>query len=465
MPSMSDARERRPNISAESSGRTSAGSNSSSVPSEQASAASRLRPMVVAIGLWHRTQMAVLRLGSTGKLSRVPQSGHAMAKGVALVRGRAAPDGATLPFAAGSAPASRPSLAAPSSRCCRRPAEDAMLLHAASPRSTHTTQQARMKLRIRWRIFAFLFGFGLIAYVQRTGVTVAAARMMPELHLSQLQIGLIEQAFVIGYALFQLPGGLLGQRFGARAAFTAFGIVAFAAVMATPAAPELFNGAALFTVLLGAQFLLGIAQAGIFPVSNGVFEAWFPARQWALALGAQNMGLNLGAALTPPLIAVLMSAVGWQEALAWSSIPPVVVIALWVWYARNSPREHPAVSSAELAELGDEGTRAPVNDKVTVRRLLRLLGHRSTLLLALSYLAMNYSFFLLSNWCFLYLIQERHFSVLQSGWLAMLPPIVAGVGSGVGGVTTGWLCKRFGATWGYRGVPLVALPLVGVLLL
>ncbi|HTL93476.1 MAG TPA: MFS transporter [Steroidobacteraceae bacterium] len=324
---------------------------------------------------------------------------------------------------------------------------------------------ARITPRIRWRIFAFLFAFGLIAYVQRTGVTVAAERMMPELHLSQLQIGLIEQAFVIGYALFQLPGGLLGQRFGARAAFTAFGIVAFAAVMATPAAPELFNGAALFTVLLGAQFLLGIAQAGIFPVSNGVFEAWFPARQWALALGAQNMGLNLGAALTPPLIAVLMSAVGWQQALAWSSIPPVVVIALWVWYARNSPREHPAVSSAELAELGDEGAQTPVDDKVTVRRLLRLLGHRSTLLLALSYLAMNYSFFLLSNWCFLYLIQERHFSVLQSGWLAMLPPILAGVGSGVGGVTTGWLCKRYGATWGYRGVPLVALPLVGVLLL
>ena len=228
-----------------------------------------------------------------------------------------------------------------------------MLLHAASARSN---LKARMNRRIRWRIFAFMFAFGLIAYVQRTGVTIAAERMMPELHLSQLQIGWIEQAFVIGYALFQLPGGLLGQRFGARAAFTAFGIVAFAAVMATPAAPALLSGASLFIVLLGAQFLLGIAQAGIFPVSNGVFEAWFPARQWALVLGAQNMGLNLGAALTPPLIAVLMSAVGWQQALAWSSIPPVVVIALWVWYARNSPREHPAVSGVELAELGDENT-------------------------------------------------------------------------------------------------------------
>jgi ACS family glucarate transporter-like MFS transporter len=318
--------------------------------------------------------------------------------------------------------------------------------------------------RVRWRIFGFLFAFGLIAYVQRTGVTIAAERMMPDLHLSQLEIGWIEQAFVIGYALFQLPGGLLGQRVGARAAFTAFGIVAFAAVMATPAAPELLSGTALFIVLLGAQFVLGTAQAGIFPVSNGVFEAWFPARQWALALGAQNMGLNLGAALTPPLIAGLMTAVGWQQALAWSAIPPVLLIGLWAWYARNTPREHPGVSTAELAELGD-AARANVDDRVTLRRLLHLLAHRNTSLLALSYLAMNYSFYLLSNWCFLYLIQQRHFSVLESGWLAMLPPIVAGAGSGIGGIATGRLCARYGATWGYRAVPLVALPLVGVLLL
>lgn len=321
-----------------------------------------------------------------------------------------------------------------------------------------------IRARIRWRIFGFLFAFGLIAYVQRTGVTVAAERMMPELHLTQLQIGWIEQAFVVGYALFQVPGGLIGQRFGARATFTLFGLVAFAAVLATPAAPALLRGSALFTVLVGAQFVLGLAQGCIFPVSNGVFEAWFPSRQWALAQGAQNMGLNIGAALTPPLVAVLMTTVGWQQALAWSAIPSVLVVALWAWYGRNTPREHPSVSAAELAEL-DGTAQANVDDKVTLRRLLRLLAHRNSAFLALSYLAMNYSFYLLSNWCFLYLIQQRHFSVLQSGWLSMAPPIVAGVGSGIGGVATGKLCARYGAAWGFRGVPLVALPLVAVLLL
>jgi ACS family glucarate transporter-like MFS transporter len=61
--------------------------------------------------------------------------------------------------------------------------------------------------RVRWRIFGLLFALGLLAYAQRTNVTIAAERMMPALHLTQLQIGWIEQAFVIGYALFQLPAG------------------------------------------------------------------------------------------------------------------------------------------------------------------------------------------------------------------------------------------------------------------
>ena len=325
-----------------------------------------------------------------------------------------------------------------------------------------STQWARP--RIRWRIFGFLFTFGLLAYAQRSSVTIAAAQMMPDLHLTQLQIGWIEQAFVVGYAVFQIPGGLLGQVLGARVAFTLFGVVAFLAMMAVPFSPMLFGGTLLFVMLVGAQFLLGAAQGGIFPVSNGVFESWFPARQWALVQGAQTMGLNIGSALTPPLIAALMETEGWQRALAWSSLPAVLAIVLWVWYARNTPREHPAVSADELRELGELADTTP-DSKISLRRLLRMLGHRNTAVLALSYLAMNYAFYLIYNWCFLYLIQQRHMPILESGWVSMAPPIAGGLGAGIGGLLTGWLCKVLGPRWGFRAVPLVALPLAGVLLL
>ena len=82
-----------------------------------------------------------------------------------------------------------------------------------------------------------------------------------------------------------------------------------------------------------------------------------------------------------------------------------------------------------------------------------------------SYLCMNYSFYLLSNWVFLYLVHERNFSALESRWLAMAPPLAAAVGAGIGGMITAVLCTRFGDRWGYRLVPLCALPFAGALLL
>jgi len=325
-------------------------------------------------------------------------------------------------------------------------------------------------MRIRWRIFSFLFSFGFVAYLQQKSITVAAERMMPELGLSQLQIGWLEQAFVLGYAIFQMPGGVFGQRLGARRTLVIIGLTAFLATVATPLAPDYFSGGALFAALLGAQVLLGCSQGAVFPVSAGVFEAWFPPDRWSFVQGLQTMGLGLGAALTPPLIASLMATVGWQPALLWSSLPALALIALWAWYGRNTPREHPAVSERELAEIGTHaaqgaGGDAVVHSSISLKQLLRLLGNRNVLLLAISYMCMNYTFYLLSNWVFLYLVQERRFSLLESGWLATAPPLAAALGAGIGGVLTGIFCRRFGERWGFRLVPLAAMPAAAVLLL
>jgi ACS family glucarate transporter-like MFS transporter len=318
-------------------------------------------------------------------------------------------------------------------------------------------------IRIRWRILAFLFGFGFLAYVQQKSITVAAEQIMPTLHLSQLQIGWLEQAFVIGYALFQMPGGIFGQRVGARRTFVIIGLAAFLAMIATPVAPALFDGQALFAVLLGAQLLLGVAQAAIFPVSAGVFSAWFPPNRWALVQGLQTMGMQLGAAITPALIASLMVIAGWQKALIWTTLPALGLIGWWAWYGRNTPSEHRGVGAAELREIGDREGGA-VDSGITLARVLEVLKDRNALLLFVSYTCMNYVFYLLSNWVFLYLVQERHFSVLESGWLATAPPLAAAVGAGLGGAIAGRLCERYGFRWGYRLVPLVAMPASGLLL-
>jgi ACS family glucarate transporter-like MFS transporter len=239
---------------------------------------------------------------------------------------------------------------------------------------------------------------------------------------------------------------------------------AFLATVATPLVPYILGGFSLFAALLLTQLLLGCSQAGIFPISAGVFEVWFSPRQWTSVQGLQTMGLGLGAALTPPLVTHLMATMGWQQALLWASLPAVGLISLWAWYGRDTPREHPSVVAAELEEIGPQAA-VPVDSDLGVSRLLAILKNRNVLLLAGSYLCMNYSFYLLSNWVFLYLVQERKFSMLEGGWLASTPPLAAALGAGIGGLITGVLCRRLGDRWGYRLVPLISLPLVGVLLL
>jgi MFS transporter, ACS family, glucarate transporter len=316
-------------------------------------------------------------------------------------------------------------------------------------------------MRVRWKIFLFLFGFGLIAYLQQRSLTVASYRMMPELGLTQMQIGWLETAFLVGYTLMQFPGGVLGQRLGARTMFIVISLVAFAATMTTPLAPALVHGFALLAVLVGAQLLLGLAQGPIFPVSAGVFETWFTPDKWPLVQGLQSLGLGLGAALAPPLISQLMSAFDWQRALAWTTLPALILIGAWAWYGRNTPAEHPAVGAEELAELGPQPPR--VNTAISWPGLWALMKDRDVLLLTLSYVCMNYVFYLLANWCFLYLVQERHFTMLESGWLASTPPLAAAVGAGVGGKLASVFGTRYGIRRGLRILPLISLPAAGVL--
>lgn len=316
---------------------------------------------------------------------------------------------------------------------------------------------------MRWKILGLLCSMGLVAYVQQKSLSVASYQMMPQLGLSQMQIGWLQSAFLLGYTALQFPGGVLGQRLGARLMFVVIGILAFVATMGTPLAPMVIHGAALFIVLLGLQLLLGVSQGPIFPVQTGVFETWFQPYRWPLVQGGQSMALGLGAALTPPLIAWLMTSFGWQRALLWTSLPAIGLVALWGWYGRNSPAEHPAVSQAELDEL-DEHANAQVDTAISWRRLWQVLKNRDVLALTLSYLCMNYVFYLLSNWCFLYLVQERHFTVLEGGWLAGTPALASAFGAGIGGTLAGHLGRRYGVRWGLHIIPLISLPAAAVML-
>lgn len=323
---------------------------------------------------------------------------------------------------------------------------------------------ANSRWRVRWIIFSYMFAFAFVIYLQRTSFSVAAVQMMPELRISQVELGWLFTAYLIVYMAFQLPGGIFGEWLGARRALVVTGLVGFAAAMATPLIPLWLTGSAMLIALLVARIMLGLAHAPLFPVSTGVFETWFPVGHWGLPNGLQTAGLQFGSAAATPLIAVLMQSYGWKNALLWTTVPALALVGLWSWYSRDTPAEHPRISAAELAELHGHGKPHPAAG-INRRDLLRVLANRDVLLLTISYTTMNYVFYLLSTWCFLYLVQERQLSVLESGWLASLPFIAAGIGAAIGGQVSDALAVRFGPGVGYRAVPVVSLPLAGLLLL
>jgi sugar phosphate permease len=315
----------------------------------------------------------------------------------------------------------------------------------------------RLGIRIRWLIFAQLFGFGFLCYLQRSGITVAGESMMHELGLSQSTLGWALTAFLVGYSVCQIPSAALGEYLGPRRTFTVVGVVTIVANLAIVLLPKLPSVAAVASLLITAQLLSGAVQAALFPVASGAIHNWFPIRNWGFAQGLMTTAIWIGSAVTPPFVSTLLALHGWRTALAAASVPTLLLVAWWQYYACDFPAEHRCVGAAELAEMTRDGALASA-EPVSLSRLARLLVNRQILLLTLSYFLMNYVFYLVTFWAFIYLRQGRHMTMLESGWLASLPFLTAALASAGGGRLSDNAVARWGLRWGIRILPLIALP-------
>ena len=300
----------------------------------------------------------------------------------------------------------------------------------------------------RWAMLWTLFGMAFCAYIQRTGIAIAADQMTPELGLTQTDLGWLLTAFLASYTALQVPSGQVGERIGAHATLCWASLMALAGTALTVVFPSLFTGGLLIAALILARALVGAAQAPVFPISSGVLELRFPRSQWSFGQGVLTTGMHLGAALTPPMVAYLMTAGGWRMSLLVTTLPFLLLAIFWLVYAQDPPE-----MKARAAESPPR-PRAPGRGPIR-----RLLLDRDLMALSASYLSMNYVFYLLTFWCFLYFVQARGFSAITSGWFAAAPFVGAGVGATVGGKLTDVLRRRVGDRWGFRLVPLVALPM------
>ena len=304
---------------------------------------------------------------------------------------------------------------------------------------------------VRWRVFVILAMASFVAYVLRSDISIAAPVMMLELGLSELEWGWVIAAFTTSYAIFQFPGGIFGDKVGPRKALAIISSLWSVAMLLTVLIPDpaVASGAMILGSLMAARFLVGIVQAPIFPVINTTISHWFPVGGWALPIGLSSTGLTLGFAAAAPIMAWLVAEYGWRTAFTMVAPLGFVVSALWWWYARDHPAEHPAINEAEVELITAKQT-APVMTPINPPGWVRILKDRNIILLTASYFCSNFVFYSTFSWFYYYAVTVREFDTATASYVTSTQWIAGSAGAALGG----WLCDhlvgKFGLRWGSR---------------
>ena len=326
------------------------------------------------------------------------------------------------------------------------------------------TKENSSRTSIRWWMLAGLTSFSFVSYLDRENISIAAELMIPALGITKIQMGQIFTSFLIGYAIFQVPGGYIGDKLGARVTLAASALVWALATLATGLLPVLFSGALTltFVALWIVRFFLGISEATTFPVGNRVVRNWMPPQERAFGTSLFILGTCTASALTSPLVSWLMLRFGWQMSFYLTSIPAFLVALAWFRYSRDTPQMHPMVNALEAAHIQaglDSGSAT-----ADATPLLVLLRRRNVYLLVLSYMSEGYVLFIFVFWLYIYLVEERHFTMIRGGWVATIPWLAAVALAPVGGYACDRLGAKYGRLAGARIVVMIGYALSGLLL-
>ncbi|NJO13443.1 MAG: MFS transporter [Gammaproteobacteria bacterium] len=301
---------------------------------------------------------------------------------------------------------------------------------------------------VRYRILGVLFVLSFVNYLLRNNLSVALPSIRAEFAFTSAQLGWILGSFNFAYALFQIPGGIYGELLGPRRALAIIAVAWGVLTVLTGFAPALLAASATGAMvsLISIRFLLGVANAPLFPVAAGTFANWFPECRWAFPNAVLSVGLTLGQAAIGPLVTLLIIRYGWRESFYVLGPLGVLIGLWWYWYGRDLPAQHRAITPKEL-ELIDAGRPVRVPAAHARGEWRKVLLQPNVLLLAASYFCMNYVFYMFAQWLFVYLVESRGFSLLESGLLYALPFATGALLAGLGGLTCDALCARVGPTW------------------
>jgi MFS transporter, ACS family, glucarate transporter len=289
--------------------------------------------------------------------------------------------------------------------------------------------------RVRYIVLALTISAYMITYIDRVVISSAVPSIQKEFGFSIVTMGWILSSFQWAYALFQIPGGWLGDRIGPRRAMTL--IVSWWSLF-TCATVLAWSAASMALI----RFLFGMGEAGSFPIATRSLSCWMLPTERGFAQGATHAGSRLGGAITPAVVVLIIARYGWRTAFICCGSLGLIWAAVWYWYYRDTPDEHPSTNAEEreLIRSSLEIARG-CKDTQTVP-WKHILVSRQMWILCSMYFCYAYNLSVYLVWFPKYLNDHRGFNLHQMGYYASLLLLAATVGDVFGGWISDFWAKR-----------------------
>jgi len=318
----------------------------------------------------------------------------------------------------------------------------------------------------RYFLLAIIFFLTVVNYADRAIISIAGPAISDEFGLSAIELGFIFSAFGWSYVIGQLPGGWLLDRFGTKWVYaTCVGIWSLFTLL-----QGFVAGAAAVALLFTLRLLVGLSEAPSFPANSRVVSMWFPTQERGLAAAVFNSAQYLATVLFAPLMGWIVYSYGWREVF-WL-MGGIGIVAMFIWLkVFRTPHGHAAKSTENTKELEyvveggalvdiDETGDQQKKTSITWSAVKKLLTNRMLIGVYLAqYCIVTLTWFFLT-WFPVYLVQERGFSILQAGFVAVLPALCGFLGGILGGIISDQLFRRTGSLTLARKTPII----IGMLL-
>jgi len=299
-------------------------------------------------------------------------------------------------------------------------------------------------MKYQHRVLGMLSLLAVITYLDRVCIGVAGPRMQDDLHISPEAWGWVTSVFFLSYSAFEIPTGALGDRIGPRRVLTR--IVAW-----WSAFTALTGTVSNYFVLLLVRFCFGAGEAGAYPNASVVIGRWIPITKRARAWGTVWMTSQVGAALSPLLVVPIQIRYGWRVSFFVFGLLGVLWCVAWYTWFRDSPREKPGVTEAELREIGSAHSAQPHGLPWTA--VLRMPALWRIAAIGACYV---YTLGFFQSWLQTYLVRSRGFSEAALV-LSSLTYVVGATANGVGGLAGDWMVRRHGLRNGRRWIGVAGL--------